>query len=330
MGISALLAACLPSNEGPEGLIGSEQVAIGADARMVVLQDRRVAVADGFGSLLLVEVGIARRGSDQRSIPLGSGAGGTEARSGPQVATTKAGHLVAVTDGGQLVHLVSPVMQQVTARLRVRAQPGLHAPITALALDGGGELLATGHADGALSVWDVATGKLTASAEPTDALQGPVRAIWLGPGTRAHVVGGRGEVVRWFPGQAPPERVLGPATGEVSDAALRGDTLLRAIGSSVEVWSCQQGALVSTFTPEASTPPLQVGVSWTGEWLAVAGHAQPGAKAAVEVWRRDGRSAECTFDGHRQGVISVAFGSSGRRVFSLGLDGRVRTWDLGY
>jgi WD40 repeat protein len=327
---SVLVAACLPAREGPEGLIGSEPVAVGgADVRMLVLHDRRVALADGSGALWLVDVAIAdRRTRHQTSIPLGRRLdAGDEARAvAPCLAASRDGHLVAVAEGDLQVHLVTPMLEEVTTRLPVRARAPLRAPITALALDAAGEHLATGHADGALSVWELASGAL-GGALPGGALQGPVRALWVGTGTSVHAVGARGEVVRWSPGRPLPEPVLGPADGEPEAIDLRGEVLARVVGGALEVWSLREKARLSAFTP-AAPGPLRVALGPGADLIAVAGSAGQAEQAEVEVWRREGGTRLTSFEGHRRGVLALGFGASGRRVFSLGRDGRLRAWNL--
>lgn len=328
LGASALLPACLPAREGPEGLIGSEQVSLAGPAtRMVVLHDRRVALADGSGALTLVDVGIGPRGSRQRTVPLGRRMDGGDERRAlePELAASPDGHLVAVAEGDLQVHLVSPLLEQVTSRLPVRARAPLQAPITALAFDASGELLATGHEDGALSVWEVASGALSASLA-AGALQGPVRALWVGAGTSVQAVGARGEVVRWSPGRSLPEPLLGPAPAAVGAVALRSGVLARVIGGALELWSPGDEPRLSTFSPDLPAP-LQVALGPGADLVATAGRASEG-KAGVQVWRREGGAPLTTFDGHRRGVIALAFGSSGQRLFSLGLDGRLRAWTL--
>lgn len=207
----------------------------------------------------------------------------------------------------------------------MRRRAPLQAPITALALDAAGERLITGHEDGALSVWEVGGGCVASIA--SGELPGPVRAVAFAQATAVLAVGGNGEVVRWTPGRPRLAPVLEPAD-EVAEVALRGDTLARVVGETVEVRSCAGGESWS-FTPHLP-PPLRVAIGPGGRRVAVAGLAPPDAKAPVQVWRRGDVEPEHSFDGHRQGVRAVAFGAGGRRVISLGLDSRIRAWDLDY
>lgn len=226
--------------------------------------------------------------------------------------------------------------------------PQASGPLTAIAFNGDGTLLASGTAGGALLLWDVETGEQV-RALPTTPEGGPLVGVAFGPAPAELEVEGEllvaaaedGALYRFGGESHAPLPTLTMPTESLAALALSADgSLLAAVGAdgAVLLWDVATGGEIAAL-PGPAASSAAVAFSPDGRWLAVAGCADAAcAEGEVRLWplplEAAPDDAPRALRGHAAGVTALAFspapdGAEAALLASGGADGVVILWDVG-
>jgi WD40 repeat protein len=223
------------------------------------------------------------------------------------------------------------------AMLAAAARPGIIAvlfsdggAVTSVAFSTDGRTLATGNADGATRLWDIASHRqIAALTGPA----GPVDSVAFSSDGKTLAAGGAdAKVRRWDVATHRPSGSLptGP-TGPVSSVAYSPDGATLAAGSANGVWlwglPSPCNCLTSPTAPARLYGPAgavnSVAFSPDGATLA-AGRGD----GTVQLWDWTTQLQIATLTGPAGQVTSVAFSPDGKTLAASHGDGTVQLWDM--
>jgi WD40 repeat protein/tRNA A-37 threonylcarbamoyl transferase component Bud32 len=227
-----------------------------------------------------------------------------------------------------------------------------------------GQQVVSGHSDGVLKVWDLATGKVILNFKGHT---GVVRSVAFNPSGKHLVSGSKDGTLKVWDAESGEEILAFRGhTGEVSSVAFSPDGRHLVSGSgdkTVRVWDAEQGQSILTLQGHSAqvrdvafSPDNQLVISgsfdgtvkvWNSETgretRTLEGYAgrvitvafSPDGKRIVSgsedkmlrVWHVENDREPLTLEGHKAKVSSVAFGPNGNRLVSGGGDKTVRVWD---
>ncbi|MGH3900563.1 MAG: pentapeptide repeat-containing protein, partial [Pseudonocardiaceae bacterium] len=205
-----------------------------------------------------------------------------------------------------------------------QVQLGSTAPIGAIATIHGGDILATGHDDGTVRLWDPGTG---AALRTLEGHTGGVRALAADPNSGWLASAGADGVVRlWDPGTGAALRTLEAHPSMVWALAVdpHGGWLASAGDDGVvRLWDPGTGAALRAL--EGHTDWVRaLAADPHGGWLASAG-----ADGVVRLWDPGTGAALRALEGHTDWVRALAADPNSGWLASAGADGVVRLWDPG-
>ncbi|MBE2269497.1 MAG: WD40 repeat domain-containing protein [Anaerolinea sp.] len=183
-----------------------------------------------------------------------------------------------------------------TGELVTTLQP--ESPVTSLAFNADGDVLAAGGGDGTVMLFDTETGDVIAILGADVAAQSlpePVTAVEYSP---------------------------------------NGDLLAVASGNTATVWDvADAGGEISALQTLSATDPIRtIDFSPDGTLLAAAGGDPSGvidAANTILIWDVASGEPVITLPGHTDAVGSIAFSPDGSRLASVSYDGTLRVWELG-
>ncbi len=194
--------------------------------------------------------------------------------------------------------------------------------VTSVAFSGDGRWVASGSGDGAVKVWEAASGRLVADCTghqswvATVAFSCDGRLVASGSDDRTVKVweAASGRLVAHCPGHQ----------GGVRSVSFSGDGRCHASGSAdrtVKVWETASGRLVADWTGHQSWV-ASVSFSGDGRWVASGSF-----DGSVRVWEAASGRPVANCPGHQGCVWSVSFSGDGRWVASGSFDGTVKVWE---
>jgi WD40 repeat protein len=200
------------------------------------------------------------------------------------------------------------------------------APVYAVAFDPSGRTLVTADMDGAVGLWDAATGTRTRSlANPGAAAA--LCAAFSPDGRRLAVGREDGTAQIWDVAGGRALRTLRGHRGMVWAAVFSPDGAWLATAggdATVRLWQPESGAEIGRLEDPRAVSVGCVAVSPDGTRLASGGR-----DGALTVWDTASRKVLRRLRGHQDAVTSVAFSPEGKRLFSGSQDSSVRLWDAG-
>ncbi len=187
-----------------------------------------------------------------------------------------------------------------------------------------GRLLASGHADGVVRLWDCATGAQVAT------FSGHHGGVWgvasAADGSLLASGAGDGSVKLWDLRSGEEIASVVGHSGGVRAVALSADgRLLASSGGegTVQLWNTGRNAVRPRVTL-AGHAGIVWGVAVSADGRVV---ASGGGETEVRVWDSSNGERLATLKGHTGGVRGVALSADGHLLASAGGDGAVRLWD---
>jgi WD40 repeat protein/nucleoside phosphorylase len=186
-----------------------------------------------------------------------------------------------------------------------------------------GDIMASGHDDGSLRLWDVVSGH---AIRTILGHMGAVRSVTFSPDGLTLASGSDDNTVRLW--DVTLGRALHTFHGHmqcVSSVAFSSDGLRLASGSSdmtVRLWDVSTRAFVCAFEGHEGAV-LCVAFNPNGLTLASGAYDK-----SVRLWDVTAGQTSCTFWGHNMGVRSVAFSPDGLTLGSGSDDKTIRIWDV--
>ncbi|XXY46486.1 pentapeptide repeat-containing protein [Sorangium sp. So ce269] len=193
----------------------------------------------------------------------------------------------------------------------------------AVAWSPSGDLLATGHDDGSVRLWDAVSGQ--AIREMAGHL-GAVNSVAFSAEGRALASGSNDKTVRlWEVESGRALRTFEEHRNWVMSVAFSHDGRMLASGSDdkiVRVWEVESGRTILAFKGHDNCVRSVV-FSPDGRILASGSDDR-----TVKLWEVESGRALGAFKGHRNWVMSVAFSPDGRTLASGSGDKTVRLWEV--
>ncbi len=194
--------------------------------------------------------------------------------------------------------------------------------IHGLAFSRDGTLLVSANGDGAVHVWNVATGQMVNSLNAhTDLVSG---VVFSPDGSVLASASYDGTVVLWDMATGGALRTLSAHTDFVNSVAFSPDGTTLASASNdrtVIVWHVATGQPLRTFSVEDSV--TSVAISADGTTLALAGGLNQ-----VQLWDLAGGELLRVLEGHTDSVSCLAFSPDGKTLASGSIDTTIRLWPV--
>ncbi|RKG87657.1 WD40 repeat domain-containing protein [Corallococcus sp. CA049B] len=211
--------------------------------------------------------------------------------------------------------------QAVDRASTLRWSKRIQGSVLALAFTPDGRVLASGHYDSVVRLWDVERGELLAELKGHTA---EVHAVAFSPDGRWLASAGRpGELRVWDWRQGQPRAVIPGHTDVVLGLAFSPDGRRLASGGldkAVRVWDFETGAEQLRF--EHDDYVIAVAFSPDGRRLL-----STSADRSARLWDLESRKELHRLVGHEEKVVAGAFSSDGMRIMTAAADRAVRFWD---
>jgi WD40 repeat protein len=218
---------------------------------------------------------------------------------------------------------VRPGSPDAGAWVEVRTLSGHQNGVSSVAFSPDGHMLASGSGDGAVKLWDVASGK---ELYTLIGYQFAVLSVAFSPDGRTIASAGRNASIElWDVASGKELHTLGGHTNWVSSVAFSPDgrTLASAsYDSTIKLWDAASGEVLFTLTGHSGRVD-SVTFSPDGRMLA-----SGSLDATVKLWDVGGLKEVRTLSGNNVSVSSVAFSPDGRTLASGSLDHTIRLWDV--
>jgi len=246
------------------------------------------------------------------------------------VAYSPDGHLLAA--GGSASHGGASIWDARTGALR--KQLASSGEVYAIAFAPDGKTLAGGTADGAVVVWEAASGERTRTLRVhgdrvTDVAFSPDGKLLASGSPEAHDLGDgtepMGKVILWDPQTGAPLRTL---RGHRSGLAFSPDGSTLASGTdegpapAIRLWDVGTGDLRQKI--KADENGTVYGIAFSGDGAAIAG----AVNATVSIWDWRSGALERALPADKSAALAVAFSPDGKVIFAACRDeGTAKAWD---
>jgi RNA polymerase sigma factor (sigma-70 family) len=268
------------------------------------------------------------------------------------------GGRVLATAAGDAVYLWEAATGKELARLRedvprIRRDgvPDRRDWIHTLACSPDGKLLAAGHNEGIIRLWDVAARKPVrtwqahaAPEEKSVGIGGVMELLFAADGKTLISSGFVDKALRvWDPATGTESRrltghqglpgalTLSPDGGVLAYSVLQGLPGPDKVRPEIRLWDLAAGKEVRRLPTPDQHFAIRLAFSPDGKALAAAFCARdhrPTAPAEIKVWELAAGKETASLKGHTGYVTGLRFNTDGKALRSLGLDGTVRDWDL--
>jgi WD40 repeat protein len=203
-----------------------------------------------------------------------------------------------------------------------RVLTGHAGQVTAVAIAPDGSWLASGSVDGAVRIWDAATGQsratLTGRTDRMTAVAIAPDGSWLASGSVD------GAVRIWDAATRQLRATLIGHENPVAAVAIAPDGSWLATGSdygTVQIWDVATGQLRAILTGHAGRVAA-VAIAPDGSWLATGG-----SDGTARIWDAATRQHRATLTGHAGVVTAVAIAPDGSWLATGSSDRAARIWD---
>ncbi|MFE2132027.1 NB-ARC domain-containing protein [Streptomyces sp. NPDC059466] len=204
---------------------------------------------------------------------------------------------------------------------QIRVLTGHAGTVSAVAISPDGTWLATGGDDRAVRIWDVATGRITATL--TDHAS-RVTAVAISPdGTWIATGDNSGAVRIWDVATGQITATLAGRDGPLSAVAISpdGTWLATRADGTVRIWDAATGQSTATLTGHAGRV-YAVAISPDGTWLATSSRDR-----TVRIWDAATGRTTATLTSQTGRVIALAISPDGTWLATGDNIGAVRLWD---
>jgi WD40 repeat protein len=198
--------------------------------------------------------------------------------------------------------------------------------VTAVAWSRDGKLIASGHDEGLVILWDAATGtELRRFAKGHDAI---VNSLAFAPNGKWFVSGSVDRTVRiWDCQQGNQIMCLDDSSDTIRCVAVSpdGKIVAASVGDYdglIRLWDFESGRELGRIQPTKARVH-QIAFSPDGKLLA-----GTGPNNSLCLWEVASRLERCRFAGHPQGGLAIAFAPGGNALASGGQDTTILTWDV--
>ncbi|WP_437331697.1 SIR2 family protein [Sorangium sp. So ce394] len=192
----------------------------------------------------------------------------------------------------------------------------------AVAFSPDGEFLASGHANGTVRIWDLATGVVRVVLVSHE---GNVHSLAWSADSRTLASGSGDATVRlWDIASGTVRRVLRDHWGTVTSVAFSPDGSMLASGSedaTLRLWDTASGGARRVID---CRPGAVSDVAWSPDGTTLASAHEDGS---VRLWDAVSGAARGVLAGHQRRVQSVAWSPDGATLASGAYDSTIRLWD---
>lgn len=230
--------------------------------------------------------------------------------------------IMALAGNPGIVHLRRKATGQ-----NIRSLPTLPAVpvIWDVSFDAGGDRIAAGYSDGAVRVWNTATGELLQTMRGHDK---PVLDLaYSRDGKRIASYGGDGTAKLWNVDTGNEITVLekgGPLTGAVDFSPDSKIIAVTAVRGTVVLRRADSGQMLGLLQSPARTPTFQC-LAFSPDGTHVAAGS---GDDAIRLWRMEEPEMPKVLKGHTGMVATVSFSPDGKRIASGGEDRTIKLWDV--
>ncbi|WP_437313043.1 SIR2 family protein [Sorangium sp. So ce385] len=193
----------------------------------------------------------------------------------------------------------------------------------AVAFSPDGEFLASGHANGSVRIWDLATGVVRVVLVGHE---GNVHSLaWSADSGTLASGSGDATVRLWDIARGAVRRVLRGHGNTVTSVAFSPDGSMLASGSedaTLRLWDAASGGVRHVIECQ---PGIVPGVAWSPDGTTLASAHEDGS---VRLWDAVSGAARGMLAGHQRRAQSVAWSPDGATLASGSYDSTIRLWDV--